>query len=259
MTGGSSFVPLVARLPGLRCIALDRPGCVLSDPWQLQAEFRDQAVGAIGRVLDALQIESVLLVGNSLGALWSTWFALAHPNRVRKLALLGPSIGFPGVRPPAFMRIAAIPGIGALMKRMMRPSDETLRRIFVSMGHGKSLDAGKIPAAFFDWGVQMSSDTPTQRNDFEAVNRAVSVTGARPWIQLGEDALRALRVPTLLVSGTDDSHGGPALATRAGQLIPNSTVHIVNDAGHLPWLDDPSAVADAVLRFAAAPPPSPRL
>ena len=85
-----------------------------------------------------------------------------------------------------------------------------------------------------------------------AVTRAVGITGARPWIQLGEDALRTLRPPTLIVAGADDSHGGPALATRAGQLIPNSTVHILNDAGHLPWIDDPSAVADAVLQFATS-------
>jgi pimeloyl-ACP methyl ester carboxylesterase len=250
MTCGSGFASLVAHLGGLKCVVLDRPGCGLSDPWQLHSHFREQAVDAIKGVLDGLHIESVLLVGNSIGALWSTWFAIAYPQRVRKLVLLGPSIGFPGVRAPAFMRIAAIPGMGRLIKRLMRPSRDALRRNLAEMGHQKSLAAGKIPEALFDWGVRLMADTATQRNDFEAVLRAVGVTGARRWIQLGEDALRGLSVPTLLLAGTDDSHGGPTLAARAAQLIPNASVQTLKDAGHVPWLDDPAAVADAVLRFA---------
>jgi 2-hydroxy-6-oxonona-2,4-dienedioate hydrolase len=248
MTAGSAFAPLVARLPGVRSIVLDRPGCGLSAPWQLHAEFRDQAVDVIRQVLDVLQLDSVALVGNSLGALWSTWFAMAHPARVRKLVLLGPSIGFPGVRAPIFMRIAAIPGIGALIKRKMRTSHASLRRIFVEMGHQKSIDAGKIPAELFEWGVRLD-DTGTPRHDFDAVRRAVGITGARRWIQLGEHELKSLSVPTLVLAGTDDSHGGPALAARIAELIPGATVQSLQDAGHVPWLDDASAVAEPLRCF----------
>ncbi len=249
MTSGTAFAPLAARLPGFKCILLDRPGCGLSDPWQLQAEFRDQAVETISGVLAVLGDEPVFLVGSSLGALWSTWFALAHPARVRRLVLLGASIGFPGVHVAAFMRLAAIPGVGTLMKRMMRPSPKALTSAFAAMGHGKSLAAGKFSQAFFDWGVQMAIDTPTQRNDFESIVRAVGVRGPRRWVQLNDETLHSLCVPTLFLSGTDDTHGGPALAEHAAKLIPEATAQSFRDAGHLLWLDDPSAVADALSRF----------
>jgi pimeloyl-ACP methyl ester carboxylesterase len=252
MTAGSSFAPLVAKLETLGCIVLDRPGCGLSDPWQLEPEFRDQAIVAIGQVLDALELQSVILVGNSLGALWSTWFALAHPERVERLVLLGPSIGFAGVHPPAFMRIAAVPGVARLAQRMMRPTPASLRRIFATLGHKKSLEAGRIPDALVDWGVRLMLDTPTRQNDFEAVRRVVGVSGARRWTKLGDDALRKLSVPTLLLAGTDDPDGGPALATRASQLIGGSSVRILKDVGHVPWLDDPSTVAESVHGFATA-------
>lgn len=247
---GSCFAPLVARLHRLRCIVLDRPGCGLSDPWRLDAEFRDQAVDTLREVLDALALDSVVVVGNSLGGLWSTWFALAHPQNVLRLALLGPSIGFPGVHAPAFMRLAGLPGVGAFQRWMMRPSRETFERILASHGHRKSISDRKISSEFLDWGVRLWIDTQTQQNDLQAVLRAVGITGARRWIQLSEDELRTLSVPTLLLCGTEDSHGGPQLASRAAALIPNSTVEILQDAGHFPWLDDPGAVSEILLRFA---------
>jgi len=248
MTAGSVFAPLVAHLSGVRSIVLDRPGCGLSPPWQLHARFRNQAVEVIRELLDAVQLDSVVLAGNSLGALWVTWFALAHPSRVRKLVLLGPSIGFPGARVPGFMRIAAIPGVGALIKRKMRTSHASQRRIFAEMGHQKSLDGGKIPEAFFDWGVRLD-DTGTSRHDFDAILRAVGFTGARRWIQLEESELQSLSMPTLVLAGTDDSHGGPALAARIAELIPHATLQILKDAGHIPWVDNASAVAEPLRRF----------
>jgi 2-hydroxy-6-oxonona-2,4-dienedioate hydrolase len=250
MTAGSSFAALVAALPTIRCIVLDRPGCGLSAPWRLEPQFRGQAIDAIREVVDAVELETIALVGNSLGALWATWFALAHPSRVSRLILLGPSIGFPGVRVPAFMRIASIPGIGALIQRKMRVSPASLRKIFAAMGHRNSLEAGKISDQLFEWGVRLA-DTGTQQRDFETVLRATRITGARPWIQLGDDALRSICVPTLLVAGADDTHGGPALASRAAKSIPQATMTSIADAGHLPWLDDPRAVAELVQRFIA--------
>jgi pimeloyl-ACP methyl ester carboxylesterase len=248
MTAGSAFAPLAARLSGVRSVMLDRPGCGLSAPWQWQPQFRDQAVDLVREVLDALQLDSVVVAGSSLGALWATWFALAHPKRVQKLVLVGPSIGFPGVHVAGFMRVAALPGLGALIKRKIRTTHKSLRGIFAQMGHRKSLDAGKIPDELFDWGVRLD-DTGTPRHDFDAILRAVGVTGPRPWIQFDDDALRSISVPTLVLAGTDDTHGGPTLAARVAELIPGAMLQIVKDAGHLPWLDDAAAVAEPLQRF----------
>lgn len=250
MTAGSNYASLVDHLQNFRCILPDRSVCGLSETWQLQAEFRNQAVNVLNDTLDALQLDSVLLVGNSLGGIWSVWFSLVRPMRVSGLAVLGPSIGFAGVRPPPYMRIAAIPGIGALIRRRIRPSRESLPGGFSAMGHGKSIEAGKIPAEFFDWQTNLWTDTKTLQNDLEAVHRAVGFTGARGWIQLTGDELRTLSVPTLLLTRTDDSHGGLSVASRASELIPNCQVEILTDAGHLPWLDEPEVVAQSLRRFA---------
>ena len=131
----------------------------------------------------------------------------------------------------------------------MRPSRESLPNGLKAMGHGKSIQAGKIPAEFFDWQIGLWTDTRTLQNDMAAVHSAVDISGARRWIQLTDADLQALSVPTLLLAGTDDSHGGPPVASRAARSIRNCQVEIVEDAGHLPWLDEPEAVAETLLQF----------
>lgn len=253
MTGGSSFASLVSRLPDMRCILLDRPGCGYSDPWELlRPEFRREAVDVLDSVLDALDLESATLVGNSLGALWSTWFALAHPARVERLMLLGPSVGFPGVRAPAFMRLLSIPGIGNFVLSKMRPTAESLKRIFVEMGHAGTIAHGRIPAEMFEWGAHLHAETPTARNEFESLRRAVGLFGTRAWTRIDDDELRSIEPPTLVVSGETDTHGGPALARRVAELVPRATLRIV-PSGHLPWLDAPQSVADTMLQHLGSP------
>lgn len=243
MTGASSFASLAARLSGMRCILLDRPGCVASEAWSLAgAEFRVEAIETLVSLLDALELDRVTLVGNSLGALWCTWMALAHPERVVRLAVLGPSIGFPGVRPPTFMRVLSTPGLGAFVFSRMRFTTRSLERVFIEMGHERTILAGNVPKEMFEWGACVHAETSTARNELESLRRAVGPFGARAWTMLGEAELRSIEPPMLVVSGESDTHGGPKLARHIAELVPRATLEIL-DGGHLPWLDEPQTVA----------------
>ncbi|NBC35002.1 alpha/beta fold hydrolase [Novosphingobium sp. FSY-8] len=83
------FAPLIAG--GLRPIAIDMPGFGLSDAPATQPAIEDYAT-CIAPVLDALGIGRTALVGHHTGALVSTEFALAHPERVEALVIHGPMI-----------------------------------------------------------------------------------------------------------------------------------------------------------------------
>src|SRR5260370_2128911 len=82
--GGGGFaghwLPLLAHVSGHRMIALDRPGCGLSDGFDYSSvdDIRGHAVTFLGAVLDALGLDRARIVANSMGCLWS--FALA-PHR----------------------------------------------------------------------------------------------------------------------------------------------------------------------------------
>jgi pimeloyl-ACP methyl ester carboxylesterase len=80
---GIGMAALAGRLPGRRILLVDLPGFGLSPAYFWQgAPVREQAVKVITGVLDGLGIEKVSLVGNSLGGLFSLWFALDRPSCV---------------------------------------------------------------------------------------------------------------------------------------------------------------------------------
>jgi pimeloyl-ACP methyl ester carboxylesterase len=108
--GGGGFaahwLPLMARLSGRRMIAVDRPGCGLTDEFRYTgtSDVRQHAVTFLSGVADALDLDAMDIVANSMGGLWSLWFALDRPERVRSLALLGCPALAAGTSAPALMQ-----------------------------------------------------------------------------------------------------------------------------------------------------------
>src|SRR6266508_2637254 len=118
-TSSLLLLPLLERLKGLRGIVVDRPGFGLSDPADAPRErFRRAAVEWLDGVLDALGLDATALAGNSMGGTWALWYALARPERVRRLVLLGAAPLLPGTRVPPPLRVMATPKIGELLQRM---------------------------------------------------------------------------------------------------------------------------------------------
>ena len=109
------FLPLLNELHGVHAIAPDRPGVGLSDPIDLpQARYRESAVAWLDRLLDTLELDTTALLGHSGGGVWALWYALAHPDRVERLVLLGvPTL--PKTRCPLPIRMVGTPGLGQLL------------------------------------------------------------------------------------------------------------------------------------------------
>ena len=63
--------------------------------------------------------------------MWALWYALAHPDRVKRLVLLGvPTL--PKTRCPLPIRLVATPGLGQLLSRLTPPSPKEEFRALVS-------------------------------------------------------------------------------------------------------------------------------
>lgn len=91
-TSSLSMLPLITLLEGVRAVAVDRPGFGLSDPARVtRRRLRAMAVEFVDRILDALGLQAAVLAGNSMGGTWTLWYAFEHPDRVRRLILLGAS------------------------------------------------------------------------------------------------------------------------------------------------------------------------
>ena len=81
------------------------------------------------------------------------------------------------------------------------------------------------------------------RQDVEALARQIEAGEARPD---HADVLRGLKVPALLICGAEDSFGrAPLQAAMAGLLL-GAPLLMIDHCGHLPTLEAPEAVTDAM-------------
>lgn len=78
-----------------------------------------------------------------------------------------------------------------------------------------------------------------------AETRAIltAVRGFRPQLRISAGDLSEIGAPTLLIWGSHDPVGGPEVATRTTDSIPDARLEML-DAGHLPWLGDPHQVGE---------------
>lgn len=85
--------PLVAA--GYRVILMDCPGWSKSDPIVCTGSRSELNARALKGLLDALGLDKVHIVGNSMGGHSAVAFALFNPGRVGKLVLMGGGTGGP--------------------------------------------------------------------------------------------------------------------------------------------------------------------
>lgn len=81
-------MPLLADA-GRRAVAIDLPGFGMSDPPPAPPSVADYAAAVLA-VVDALGLESVVMVGSHLGAQVASEVAVTRPEAVEKLVLVGP-------------------------------------------------------------------------------------------------------------------------------------------------------------------------
>jgi pimeloyl-ACP methyl ester carboxylesterase len=239
------FLPLLERLKDVRAIAVDRPGFGLSDPSERPPEaYRQAALDTLTGILDGLGVAETALLGNSMGGTWALWYALAHPDRVSRLILLGASPLLPGTRVPPPLLAVATPTAGQ-PPQMPPPSRETVVQSMSAMGEGDTIVnypdlIEAMVAAGYD---RLASDT-----SLAELRAAIASTGWQPALMLRPDELQELTVSTLLIWGEHDPLGGAEVARMTAAAIPHSLLEVVS-AGHAPWLGHPDRVATLVSAF----------
>jgi pimeloyl-ACP methyl ester carboxylesterase len=248
---GPVWAPLVRELSGFRCLLLDRPGWAFSSPLDYSRDDYGALVAEIlSGTLAALGIDRGPVVGASIGDLWALRLAQRDPGRVDRVVLLGGGPLVSGVEVPPFIRLLASPVGALLVRRPMKAG--RVRAIMRDSGHGASLDAGRIPDEFIDWRVSLARETDSMRHERDMVRAVVSGKGFRPGFVFADAEVGAVPQPTLLVYGTSDPVGSVDLWRRVVGLLPRGELHLVENGGHLPWLDEPAGVATRVGRFLAA-------
>jgi 2-hydroxy-6-oxonona-2,4-dienedioate hydrolase len=250
-TSGASWVTLAARLPGYRCLLLDRPGTGLSDAFKQRptaAELMALGDSLVAEVLDAAGIGRAHVVATSFGGFLSLRSAAAHPDRVLRMVQFSWPVGAPTRTVPRSMRLMSVPGVARLASAM--PATEgTVRAIFRSVGHGPSLDEGRITRLDIDAYLALLRYTDTLRNELVLSRSTVSpLRGFDPRL-LPAALLASVRTPTRFIWGGQDPFGGPEIARAIVAMIPDAELELLPEAGHAPWLDEVDRCAASVGEF----------
>ena len=246
------LLPLLRELHGVRAIAPDRPGVGLSDPIDLPAgRYREAAVAWLDRLLDTLELDATTLLGHSGGGVWALWYALAHPDRVERLVLLGvPTL--PKTRCPLPVRLAATPGLGQLLSRLAPPTPRSTLRFAHHVARERATLARHPDLV--DLLVAAGRDPMTDRAtkaEFGALISPFAVLSRSGWRRRGRvrpDELRQLAMPTLVLWGERDRVGSIPVARAVTELIPDARLKVL-PTGHGPWLGQPTQTATTVLDF----------
>ncbi|WP_062307976.1 alpha/beta fold hydrolase [Demequina subtropica] len=250
-TAGNVFVPLVAALPGVRAIVVDRPGCGLSEPLDYSGmtpeDLRAAITGYLGAVIDALVGGPVDLLGNSAGGGTVVVAAAQLPEKVRSVVIEGvPAIR--GMQLPRLLRLSSLTPVARIVAGH-KVNEADLRRSFRAMGHGGLLDAGGPPAEELEWRIALSRYTDTYWHELSLIQRTATWRGLRPEWVAGKADLEGLRMPSLWIVGDRDPFASPARVRAWARHATRASVHVMEGSGHQPWLDDPDRHARIIHRW----------
>ena len=245
-TSSLSLLPVLERLRGVRAIAVDRPGFGRSEPLHVpRDQFQDAAVEFVDEILDALALQTAALAGNSMGGTWGIWYALAHPERVQRLVLLGSAPLLPGTRPPLPLRITAAPLLGDILPRVVKPNRKLLLRLLAAMGEKDTIL--RYPDLIESL-VAAARDPIASAVNLAELRAVITPFGFRSSARIAPDVLRRLNVSTLLIWGDHDPVGSAEVARATAQLMPQAQLELL-PAGHVPYLGHPDHVSELVSTF----------
>jgi pimeloyl-ACP methyl ester carboxylesterase len=245
-TSSLSVLPLLERVEGVRAIAVDRPGFGLSEPVRIPRErFRDAAVEFVDEVLDELGLETSALAGGSIGGTWALWYALARPERVRRLVLLTGAPLLPGTHASAPVRAMAAPLVGDLLARVVKPNAKMVIRLMSAMGEKDTIV--RHPDLIESM-VAAGNDPIAAAANLAELRAGISPFGFRPSMRVHPDELRRLTVPTLVIWGDHDPVGAVKVAQATARLIPKAELEVL-PAGHVPFLGHPDRVSELLSSF----------
>lgn len=237
----AAAIPLIPAFGGRRVIAPDWPGHGLSDATTIARDgIRDAPLPWLDAVLDDAGVDRAHLVGHSMGAQFALYYALARPDRVASVTVLGaPGVALPGTSAPFGMRMLALPGLAAMLVRPVS-RERYERNSAMTLGPGA---VGGWPRELVDCGWYASL-RPEFRRTAPQYYRGLG----RRELTLTHEELARCAAPVFALWGEDDVFLDPDDGRAGLASIPRIDLAVV-PGGHAPWLNSPVRSADAVSRF----------
>ena len=205
-------IPVLAA--GSRVIAPDMVGFGFSERPEGVRYGMDAWVAQAVGLLDALEIESTDIVGNSFGGGLALALAIRHPKRVRKLVLMG-SVGVPFTLTP-----------GLDLAWGYEPSIANMRKLLDVFAYDRNLVTDELAELRYKASIQ-----PGFQEAFSSMFPAPRQNGVDALTSREED-IRALPHEALVIHGREDQIIPLANSVTLASMISRSQLHVFGRCGH---------------------------
>lgn len=237
---------------GFHCIAVDLPPFGYSERPATPSYGRVDQAKRIIAVLDALNIQKVILVGHSFGGGATVETALLIPDRVEALVLA--DIGGLGLDTTPDDPASPSPSpilTGALSIRPLR--NGVLASTATNLLLSRTLLQALIldPADATDEYVAVLQRPSNLQGSTDALGEWVLYTLTSQEVSLSSELAnyQTLTMPTLLVWGDSDTTVPLAEGQYLNTIMPNSELAVMPGVNHIPHVEDAAKFNEIVLTF----------
>ena len=244
--GGFYFTPIIEALrqEGFRVVVPDQIGYGRSSKPAMPYNFHDMAANT-RKLLEALKIPRVMVVGHSMGGMAAARFATQNPEMTQRVVLYNPI----GVNDARVGRRA--PDVNETYKQTLNASYASIKGVlFRYVGHN--------PAA---WNAQFESYAriryaATLGSEWPRYAMAQALITQMLYVDQVVDDWARIQVPTLAFGGAEDLLAGSAAVFQErmkfiAATVPNGNgrLLLLPGLGHVPHLEAPERTLPPLIAF----------
>jgi pimeloyl-ACP methyl ester carboxylesterase len=224
-----------------RCIAFNARGYPPSDvPKDAEKYSQARARDDVRALLDHLKIEQAHICGLSMGGFAALHFGLAYPARARSLLVGGCGYGAEPAKREQFREETN----AAAAQIENEGMQEVAKRY--ALGPTRVQFQNKDPRGWQEFAAQLA-----EHSTLGSALTMRGVQGRRPSLWELTEGMRALKVPTLIVTGDEDEPClEPALLMK--RSIPASALAVIPSSGHTINIEEPEEFNRLLFKFLSA-------
>ncbi len=192
----------------------------------------DAAVEQLIAMLDTLDVDKAILVGNSYGTVPALQAALAYPDRVEALILGDSAVYVQESLPSWVINLPQIQRLGPLAARMVGNSESFIRQTYLD------------PTAINDERMRLTLIHTEVEEWDDALWAYLQEWGTNPADVTGQ--LSTVQQPSLVITGDSDAIVPVADSERLASELPNADYTVLSSCGHVPQEECPAQFEDAV-------------
>ncbi len=229
----TALQPEIERLSqSFEVIAVDSRGHGRSDK-PARYTLQDHIDDVVG-IMDALNLDTVDLIGTSAGSYIAQGVASQQPQRIRKLVLIVPKSNGKTSSVARF--------IAQHEDEVRGMSHDEIQALVLSRIFAPSTPQSVKEAQAIRSQQQAGQGLTLDAQQAEAASQALAGFDFRP-------VLAQITAETLVISGRHDILNPPEEGHLIAELIPNTRLEILEHSGHLPNVEEPERLLDLIEGF----------